>query len=199
MLDILFGSKVRAKLLEWLYTHPGESFYVRQLEILLELDSTNISRELNRLLNLGIVSLKTVGNQKHYSVDQSSSFYEDLRNVVIKLGVAPNVLRSAMEPLNERIKIAFIYGSFARGQYNSESDLDLMVIGDVTLRDISPLLRQTGQTLGREINAACYTVDGYVRNLKRNGFLSRVTDGDKLFVIGDENDLAVMVYKEPLA
>jgi len=199
VLEILFGSKARAKLLEWLFSHPGEQFYIRQLENLLELDSAHISKELSKLLKLGIVSLKTYGNQKHYRVNENSSVYSDLKGIITKLSIPVGIIRSTLEPVSDRIDIAFIYGSFACGQFDSTSDLDLMVIGEVTLRDVASLVRQIGRDLGREVNATCYSPAEYRTSQSTNSFLARVSEGAKIFVLGDEDDLRAMAQTEPLA
>ncbi len=199
MLEILFGSKARAKLLEWLFSHPDEQFYIRQLESLLGLDSAHIGKELNKLQKLGIVSLKEFGNQKHYSVNEESSVYSDLKGIVTKLSIPVGIIRSALEPVRDRIDIAFIFGSFARDQFNSTSDLDLMVIGEVTLRDIASLIRQIGRCIGREVNATCYSPCEYRISQSKNNFLVRVSKGDKIFVIGNESDFRTMAQTEPLA
>ncbi len=124
MLEVLLGSKVRARLLEWLFMHPDDSYYVRQLGELLGLDPTNVSRELNRLLELGVLSVRMSGNQKHFSVNQNSSIYRDLLNIVIKIEVVPGTIMSALETSTGRIEVAFIYGSLANGQMEKESDID---------------------------------------------------------------------------
>lgn len=86
MLTQLFGSGTRARVIEWLFINPDEMYYVLQLSEILELDSTNLSRELDKLHRLGILSRTGSGNQIHYSANQESPIYFDLRNIVIKTG-----------------------------------------------------------------------------------------------------------------
>jgi len=84
MLTQLFGSGTRARVIEWLFMHPDETYYVRQLSEILELDSTNLSKELDRLYQLGILAKTKSGNQKHYTANQECPIYIELRNIVIQ-------------------------------------------------------------------------------------------------------------------
>ncbi|MBD3369022.1 ArsR family transcriptional regulator [Candidatus Fermentibacteria bacterium] len=189
MLEVLFGSVCRAKLLEWLYTHPSEWFYVRQLGKILALDSTNVARELGRLHNLGIVSLRTSGNQKHFSANPESPVFEDLKNLVVRLGLPKGVFLDALGPLIDDIDLAFIYGSFASGRFEPSSDIDLLLVGDMGLEELSPLLAEAEEYLGRQVNPSILKPREFAGKLKKRGFLWRVARGDKVFIVGDEHEL----------
>jgi predicted nucleotidyltransferase len=193
ILNQLFGSRLRAQLLTWLYTHPGESFYIRQLESSLGEDSTNISRELRRLHQMGIVSGSVRGNQKHYTANRDFPAFEELRSLVIKLGVVDDVLRAALDPVSERIAVAFIYGSFSTGFFDRTSDLDVMVVGDVRLSELAPQLREVARTIGRELNASCYSRTEFRQKADERGFVWRIAEGPKTFVIGGADELGVLV------
>lgn len=97
----------------------------------------------------------------------------------------------ALEPIANRIKVAFIFGSVASGTERSESDLDLMVVANaVTLSDLIPAVRETERELGREVNPSVCTPKEFSRKLgERQDFLSNVVEGPKLFLIGDEHEL----------
>jgi len=84
MLETLFGSKLRAKVLGWLYSHPGERYFVRQLTALLKEDSTNVSRELARLEKTGILVSTSEGRQKYYQANPQSPVFNELKNIVRK-------------------------------------------------------------------------------------------------------------------
>jgi predicted nucleotidyltransferase len=96
-------------------------------------------------------------------------------------------------PVRDRILLAFIYGSVARQDENANSDLDLMVIGSAGFGEIVSSLQGAQKMLGREINPTVYTKAEFQEKLRRgNHFLTRVLEGEKLFVIGDERELAAM-------
>ncbi len=192
MLKQLFGSGTRAKVIEWLFMHPDEKFYVRQLSVLLELDSTNLGKELDRLYNLGIVSRSRSGNQKHYSANQDCPIYVDLKNIVIKTGGVADRLKSLLKPFTDRIDIAFVYGSIASGSFSKSSDLDLMVVGDISHRELVSHLRTAGQEMGRELNMSCFSRNEFAEKLQEKGFIWRISTGEKIFVIGGDDGLRIM-------
>jgi len=192
MLKQLFGSGTRAKVIEWLFMHPDEKYYVRQLSVLLELDSTNLGKELDRLYILGIVSRSRSGNQKHYSANQDCPIYVDLRNIVIKTGGVADRLKSLLKPIADKIEIAFVYGSIASGSFSKSSDLDLMVVGDISHLELVSHLRKAGQEIGREVNASCFSRSEFADKLRGKGFIWRISNGEKIFVIGGDDELRFM-------
>lgn len=133
------------------------------------------------------------GNQKHYIADRDSPVYEDLRNLIVKLGVADQLLRTALDPLAGRIDVAFIYGSFSTGSFDRSSDLDLIVVGEAGLTELTPHLREVQKKIAREINASCYSRAEFRRKYEERGFIWRMANGPKTFVIGGEDELGVLV------
>ena len=191
MLDKLLGSRLRAKALAWLLTHPGERFFVRQLETILGEDSTNLSRELARLAGLGILTCESEGREKYYQADGKCPIFPELQGLAIKtMGVA-DVLKSALTDMADRIHVAFIYGSFAQGEPRADSDVDVMIVGDVRFTEVVSALAQAQQKLGREINPTVYPPEEFRQKAAGDHhFIKRVLRGPKILLIGDEDDLA---------
>jgi len=190
MLDRLFGSKLRSKVLGWLFLHPDEHYYVRQLRGLLDDDSTNISRELARLEKMGILTCQTEGRQKYYQVNRKCSVFYELEGLIRKTSGLADVLKDALGPIAKRIKVAFVYGSMATGSGQSQSDVDLMVIGSCSFGQVVNAIGQTQDKLGREVNPSVYPVDEFRRKVAgKHHFLTTVLDEPKIFLIGDENEL----------
>lgn len=192
MLTQLFGSGTRARVIEWLFMHPDESYYVRQLSEILELDPTNLSKELDKLFQLRILSRIRSGNQMHYSANQDSPIYDELRNIVIKTSAIADRLGLLLKPIRDKIEIAFIYGSFASGFFSKSSDLDLLVVGDIDYLELVSLVRKFSKEIGREVNTSCYTSHEFNEKLREKGFIWRISQGKKLFVIGGEDELRNM-------
>jgi len=191
MLNVLLGSRLRAKLLGWLLTHPDERYFVRQLTTLIHEDSTNLSRELARLGKMGIVTSTAEGRQKYYQANAGCPVFADLRSLVIKTTGVADVLRAALKPLGNRIVLAFIFGSFARGGQGRGSDVDLMVVGDAEFGEVVSALSQAQATLAREINPTVYGADEFRAKLKADHhFLKTVMGEKKVFLIGDDHELA---------
>jgi len=192
MLTQLFGSGTRARVIEWLFMHPDETYYVRQLSEILELDSTNLSKELDRLLKLGILSRTRSGNQIHYSANQESPVYFDLRNIVIKTSAIAERLKAMLEPIRDEIDLAFIYGSFASGSFNKSSDLDLIFVGDSDYLELVSFVREFSKEIGREVNVSLFSNSEFKKKLREKGFIWRIVQGKKIFVIGGDDELGNM-------
>jgi predicted nucleotidyltransferase len=189
LLETISGSKLRAKLLGWLFSHPDERFYARQLTALLQEDSTNLSRELARLEKAGLLNRVIEGRQKYYQANRQSPIFDELHRLVIKTSGIADTLRAALMSVAEQIRVAFIYGSFAAGTENRHSDIDLMVIGDISPEELTVPLDIAEARLAREINPALYTPAEFRDKLDEgHHFLKTVTGAEKLFLIGDEDE-----------
>jgi DNA-binding transcriptional ArsR family regulator/predicted nucleotidyltransferase len=198
MLEGLFGSRVRAKALAWLLTHPDERYFVRQLTGLLGEDSTNLSRELARLADMGILNCQQEGRQKYYQVNRDSPVFEELRGLAVKTFAVADVVRQALSPLAHEIRLAFIFGSFAEALEDAGSDVDLAVIGKTSLARVSEALRSAEEKLGREISPIVYPVAEFRSKLEAgHHFVNSILKAKKIFLIGDEHDLAGLAEEPP--
>ena len=190
LLDGLLGSKLRAKVLGWLFTHADERYYVRQLTKILEDDPTNISRELARLERMGLLTLVVSGRQKYYQANTLSPIFDEIHRLMVKTYGVADVLRTALEPLSKEIITAFIFGSFAKGTEKRSSDIDLMAVGEVSFDEMVSALTPAEKTLRREINSVIYTRDEITQKMKNDSnFLKTVLESDKIFLIGDNDEL----------
>ncbi len=190
MLTELLGSKLRAKVFGWLFAHTDERYFGRQLAEILNEDSTNVSRELTRLAKLGILVCQTEGRQKYYQVNKACPVFVELRGLVLKTAGLVDILREALRPLSKKIKIAFIYGSFASNSTKTGSDVDVMVIGSCDFGEVVDALSKAQERIGREINPSVYPADEFKRKVgAEHHFLRTVLAGPKIFLIGDENEL----------
>lgn len=186
----LFGQTRRA-ILAMLYGHPDEAYYLRQLARSGGLGLGAVQREVKRLAEAGILRRTVRGHQVYYQADPECPVFAELKGLVVKTAGAADVLRDALAPLASQIKVAFIFGSVARFKQKSGSDVDLLVIGVVSFGDVVSALGAAQGILGREINPAVYSPAEFRSKLKaRHHFLSSVLRNEKLFVIGDEHELA---------
>jgi len=199
VLAYLLGSRLRAKLLGLLMTHPDERFYVRQISYALNENSTNVSRELTRLADKGILTRITEGRQAYYQADPRCPIYSELRGLAVKTTGLCYVLRDALAPMADRIRAAFVYGSFAGGHERAASDVDVMIVGGLTVAEVVKALRPAQETLGREINPVVYPSAEFAARVREgHHFVARVMSGEKLFLLGDDDELA-RVAREPVA
>jgi len=185
----IFGSRIRAKILGWFFTHPDESFFVRQIASILKEDPTNVSREMAKLEDLGILKSKRNGNLKPFQANQDCPFFKELKGLVLKTTGVAGQIKASMGKFAS-IDYAFIYGSYAKGEEKADSDVDLLIIGDVDMDRLDSLLSNLEKKLGREINYVLYNMKEFRCKRKANdGFLMDVLAGDKIMLIGSENGL----------
>ena len=124
---VLFGADHR-RLLGLLFMRPDESFHVREIARLTGVDAGNAHRALRRFEQAGLVTATRSGNQRLYQANRESPIYTELLGIVLKTAGLADVLRDALEPLAPSIECAFVFGSVARGDAGSRSDVDLMVV-----------------------------------------------------------------------
>jgi uncharacterized protein len=191
--ETLFGH-TRGAVLAVLYGHVGEAFYLRQLARLTDISLGPVQREIRQLVEAGLVTRKTVGAQTLYSANQDSPVFHEIKNLVNKTVGMHDVLVAALGPLENKIKLSFVYGSIARSRETERSDVDLMVVGNVDFGDVVEKLAEAQRILNREINPTVYSVREFGKKVRGN-FLKNVLADKKLFIIGDEDDLRELGQK----
>jgi predicted nucleotidyltransferase len=196
MLETLLGSKLRAKVLGWLFSHPGERYFVRQLTSLVKEDSTNVSRELIRLEKTGILVSTTEGRQKYYQANRESPLFDELHGLIVKTAGVADVLRSALALAQGQIRVAFIFGSIASGNERRRSDIDVMIVGRISFEEVVSLLSPAEEKLKREVNPVVYPVTEFKNKVKEDyHFVKTVLEDDKIFLIGNEDELGRLAGK----
>jgi len=177
--------KTRLAVLKELTNVADEGLHLRELERRAGLDSRGLLRELHAMRDAGILTAKRVGRQVIYRLNPSCPIHGELRSIVLKTVGLGDVLREALSPFAERIDLAYVYGSLASGEASAQSDVDVMVVGNVTLRELSSPLRDAGSLLRREINPILYQPKEYREALNtENTFVSRVHEGPRIDLIG---------------
>lgn len=191
----LFG-KVRSSVLALLFCHSDRSFYLREIIRHVGAGQGATQRELNQLLKWGLVNRRRVGNQTHYEANTDSSIFEELKSLMTKTAGVADSLRLSLKPLEPRIEAAFVYGSIAKGRETAESDVDILVIGDVTFSEVVDHLFESQDYLGREVNPTVYPTEEFQKKLSEgNHFLVRLIAEPRIFLIGDEDELGRLVKK----
>ena len=180
------------RVLGLLFGQPDRSFYATELISLAGVGSGAVQRELARLAQSGLVTVKPLGNQKHYQANPASPIYAELCGVVRKTVGLAEPLRAALASLAPQIKAAFVYGSIAKQEDTASSDIDLMLVSDtLTFGDAILALQAATEQLGREVNPNIFTPQDFAKRLKEGGsFVSRVMAQPKIWLIGGPDDLA---------
>ena len=182
----------QARLYRWLFGQPERSYHLSELRRLTELGSASLQRELNRLVDAGLLLSERVGNLRRFQANPRSPVFAELVALTRKsLGAAP-LLYEALQPIATRLERAFIYGSVAKQTDTAQSDIDLMLVGEnLTLNEILTLLMPLETQLGRKINPSSYTPAEYARRLAEpDSFVNRVLAQPILPLIGKDSDRA---------
>jgi len=189
---VLFG-KSRGRLLAWLYAHPDERFYVRQLVRLTGVAQGAIQRELRLLADASLVTRRTEGRQVYFQANKESPIFADLQQLLLKTFGAVQAIRHALTAIAPSVDVAFIYGSTAKGTTRPASDIDLMVIGPASFTEVVTALAHVQEQLGRDINPTLYSREEFQKKLRAgHHFLESVLREPKVLIIGTEHELGRM-------
>ena len=188
MLASLLLGAYRRRVLGLLLLQPDKTYHVREIARLTETSPGTLHKELSRLAQAGLLTREKVGNQIRDGADRRCPIFEELAGILRKTSGLADVVLDALAPLSKRIKVALIYGSVARGEERSGSDVDLLLIGSVGFADAVKAVHPAQDRIGREINPAVMTVAEF-RKKAGEPFLREVLAGEKLFLIGDEDEL----------
>jgi predicted nucleotidyltransferase len=188
----LFG-KSRLEILCLLYLNADQRFYLRQIVETTHLGMGAVQREVQLLSNAGIIRREREGRHVYFQANRACPIYEDLRSLLVKTAGLVDVLRDRLSPLVDRCRVAFVYGSFAQGLDTAESDVDVLVVGNVTFSEVSDALGDVQTDLRREINPTVYGVPEF-KEKTSTPFIASILRKPKLYLIGDDDDLARLAH-----
>lgn len=188
--DALFTT-TQQRVLALLFGQPHRSFFTRELIEITGSGSGAVQRELQRLASSRLVNVTSIGTQKHYQANPACPVYYELVGIVRKTVALVEPIRQALEPLIDRITLAILYGSVAKGRDTADSDIDLLVVADgMRLEDFYAALAPVESSLDRKISPTLYTVLEFdARRSAKSPFLMRVLEGEHLVLIGEEGEL----------
>jgi predicted nucleotidyltransferase len=189
--DALFAG-TQQRLLALLFGQPYRSFYATELIGLANAGSGAVQRELARLSHSGLLTVTSVGSQKHYQANPDSPIYTELCAIVQKTVGLAEPLREALAPLSRKIRAAFVYGSVAKRQDTAASDIDIMLLSDdLSYGDTFAALEAASSRMGRKVNPTILTRQEFNKRVQaKESFLTRVLVQPKIWLIGGEDDLA---------
>jgi len=190
----LFPNPAVLDVLALLLLHPDQEFYQREISERIQSTVLQTQRALKRIQDAGLVEKNRRGNRAYYRAIRVHPAYEDLKRVLVKTVALGDQLRAALQPLAGQVRLAFIYGSMASGEEVAYSDVDLLVVGQLSSRQAAKILGPLGRNLGREFNATVYPEKEFCGKARRgNQFLKQVMSGPKIWLVGDDDELAALV------
>ena len=192
-LPSLLFPEYRRRVLGLLLLRPDEALHGREIARRTGLPAGTITRELTKLAEVGLLKRTKRGNQQVYSADTSGPIFTELASILRKTSGLADVLVQALAPAAPKLRLAFVFGSVARGQETGGSDVDVMLIGDLGFREAVELLHPCQATLGREVNPKLFSASEFTDKAATEPFLIDVLARPKIFLIGNTHDLGELV------
>lgn len=190
----LFPSETFVRVLALLALQADRSFYQRQITRELECGLLSVQRALQRLELAGLVSSRKDGNRTYYQINADHPILPDLRSLLWKTVALGDRIRARLDTLGGGDELVFLFGSIAAGTETADSDIDLMIIGDVDETVLAAPLAAIGRELGREFNPVVFARSEFRRKVRsRNRFLNGVVSSPKIWLRGTEDELAKLV------
>lgn len=187
--------RVRGEVLAATLTQPEKWWYLSELAQFLRTTPSSLQRELKALVDVGVLQQRREGTRAYFKADTRSPLFPELQGLIEKTAGLLPTLQQALEPFRARINCAFVYGSVARSEEHSLSDVDLLVIGVVGLAELAPALRKAEARLGREVNVTNYSAREFRNKSAKDHFLTEVLRNPKEFVKGSQRDLDEVIGK----
>lgn len=185
----IFKSKTRKALFRLYFTNPESEYYLRELERLLDIPVSMIRKELLSLKETGIFESRKRGNLTYFYLNKSYPLFDELKSIVFKTIGISGTLKEGLSKL-KGIEVAFIYGSFAKGEEYSDSDIDLCIIGEPSETDLVGIIRELEKVIRREINYTVYDRNDFnKRNREKGSFVNSLLKENKIFLIGSKDGL----------
>jgi len=179
----LISSRIRVELLRMLVLNPESTFNINELSRQTGFSLRGVEKELKNLLSGGILRREVSGNQHRYQLDPLCPINREIKEIIIKTVGIVELVKKALRPVEKRIDHAFIYGSFAVGDYGNDSDVDLFIVTEVSGLKLAELLGEVQNEIGRSIGVSHFTLDEYNRRRGQNDhFVTRVLEGPKIEV-----------------
>jgi predicted nucleotidyltransferase len=180
----LSKSKARRALFSLFFMNPELEYFARQLERLSGIFVGNLQKELCKMEQAGLLGSRRLGTLKLYKLNTRHPLYPELKTIVAKTVGFEETIRGALSQL-EGIGAACIYGSFARGEARSSSDVDLLIIGEVQEKPLISAIKGLEEKLQREINYTLYTgAEWMKRKTAKDPFVREVLKRPRIPILG---------------
>jgi predicted nucleotidyltransferase len=196
MLERLLTSKSRVKILELLLLNPAGEFHLREISRRTRVSAPYVKRELANLSALGLVLKRSQGNMMLFRLNKDSPIAEELKRIFLKTESLGRFVRDNLEELGN-IRFALVYGSFAKGEMNERSDVDLLIVGDVDERRMLDLLEHVEERLGREINYVAWTEAEFLEKVgQKVPLFEEIINTPVIMIVGDFDEFRKAVKRQ---
>jgi predicted nucleotidyltransferase len=185
----LFG-KTRQALLCLFFLHPERSFYAYELITLAKAGHGSVQRELKRLSGAGIIRGWRRGRLVFYQADPGCPIFPELKNLAVKSSGIPETIAEFLDSAKRKIQLAFLYGSYVKGDFRADSDVDLFVVADPDAVELHRAVRRAEEKIARTINYTLMSKGEFRRKRKDPaGFVAQVLQGPRIDIITGGNEI----------
>jgi uncharacterized protein len=190
----LFPSPVLVDVLCLFLTHPESRYYQREIAEATGHSLLQVQHALERIEKTDLITHQKSGNRIYYQAKRAHPAFQDLQQAFLKTDALAMALKAALEPIDQEVKLAFVFGSLAKGNATAESDIDLFLLGDVSLKDLSNAMADVTDNLKREFNPVIMSQDDYVQRFhNQNRFALELMETPKIWLKGTQDELRAMV------
>jgi len=188
-IQALISSNIRIALLKILALNPDNAFNINELSRRTQFSLRGVEKELKNLLSGGILKREIIGNQHRYQLDPRCPILQEIKGIITKTVGVVELIKNALKSVEKDITKAFIFGSFASGDYGYESDVDLFMVTGLTGLKVAGLIGDLQNEIGRAINVSQFRPEEFDRRKQNNDhFLSQVLKGPKIYIIGQSDE-----------
>ena len=193
MLEILGKSKIRKKIILAFVYNQAKDFYLSEIARMVKTSAGTAQRELNKLLSQDFITFRKRGNLSIYRLNESYSLLEEIESIVRKTIGIEVQLRNELSKLSG-VRFAFIFGSYAKGGFRSDSDIDLFIIGSASYDDVFGVVQKIEGSICREINYRLANETEFIEKAKESSFYLDILDSP-LMLVGKEDELKELARK----
>ncbi len=194
MIDTLFGSKTRVKLLHLFLNNPGKSFYVREITRLIDEQINSVRRELSNMMSVGIITSETNDNKLFYEVNQRYEHFVPLRAIFADEKIEATQLAAESESSWHEafirlsgVRLLLLSGMLVKG---SSSAVDILIVGDVPTAKVKKMMKVVEKAEGRELNYSILSYDEFYYRLSvRDRFITEILNGKYSVLVDADNVL----------
>lgn len=190
LISSLLFPEYRRRVLGLLLLHPENRYHVREIARLTHTTPGTLNRELSKLTKAEVLIREASGRQIYYHANRNLPIFDELASILRKTSGLVDVLANALMSFADKITVALVFGSVGRGTESVGSDVDVLIIGEVSFAEIVSAFYPAQAIIGREINPKTFQREEW-KNLvcKKDPFVQEILKNPKLFIIGEANEL----------
>ncbi|OLC57309.1 MAG: hypothetical protein AUH85_03550 [Chloroflexi bacterium 13_1_40CM_4_68_4] len=186
---VLGGGRISREVLALLANIPGRELHTRDIARRVGADAHPVQRALEQLVSADLVQSRRLGNLRLWSIRPESPLLPAARELLRQTSGAAEQLRKALAKMRG-VHAAFLFGSYASGNDDLHSDIDLFIVGDADWKALSAVATRLASDLGREINSVVWTIEEFADpEPSQRRFLAKVLSGPRIWLLGDDDEL----------